>query len=39
MALNIEGGVEAAKNSLISVALPLIIGTFIVALLMGLFRK
>jgi len=39
MALNIEGGIAAMKQSFLTIALPMIIGTFVVAIIMGLLRK
>jgi len=39
MAFNIEGGISAMKQSFFTIALPMIIGTFVVAIIMGLLRK
>lgn len=39
MAFNLEGGISAVKESVLTIALPMIIGTFVVAIIMGMFRK
>lgn len=39
MDFNVNAGVDAAKKSLMNYAIPMMVGAFIVAIAVGLFKK
>ena len=39
MGLNVNAGVDAAKKSLMNYAIPMAVGAFILAIVVGLFKK